>query len=189
MLDIALQFLISELNTYALARTGSDTPLVKASAVVDDAGKYSIDKETIAATIVNIEEERVVKSHLPDHVYVQGRQVMREPVLRLNLYLLFSANFTIYAEALKHISLVLTFFQSHPAFSPDSSPGLDARIEKLIVELQSLSFEQLNQIWAFVGAKQLPSIVYRVRMVAIQDEAQTGVALPITLINTRVGNR
>ena len=54
-------------------------------------------------------------------------------------------------------------------FTSENSPGLDPRIEKLIVELYSLSFEQQHHLWGILGAKYLPSVMYRVRMITIQE--------------------
>ena len=184
MIDIALQFLNNELNTYMLMRTGSSSVEVKMSKVVDEAGKYAFPEETISASIINIEEDRTFKSQVPDYKYVNGQHVVLEPDLKLNLHVLLAANFKLYDVALKYISLVLTFFQSHPYFTPEVYPGLDSRIGKLIVEMQSLSYEQLNQIWTFIGGKQLPSIVYKVRMVALQDETQSAIQPPLTIIKT-----
>jgi hypothetical protein len=189
MLDIALQFLKDELNSYLLTRTGSNAVEVKMSKLVDEAGKYAFDDGTIGAAIINIEEERTFKSHLPDYAYVNGQHVALEPDLKLNLHVMLAANFKLYDVALKYIGLVLTYFQSHSSFTCEEYPALDARIRKLIVELQSLSYEQLNQIWAFIGGKQLPSVVYKVRMVVIQDEAQMAVQPPITTIKADIRSR
>ena len=175
MIDVALQFLSDELNNFILARTGSNSVEVKMSKVVDEAGKYAFVEESISASIINIEEERIFKSQVPDYKYINGQHVVLEPNLKLNLYVLLAANFKLYDVALKYISLVLIFFQSHPYFTPEVYPGLDSHIEKLIVEMQSLSYEQLNQIWTFIGGKQLPSIVYKVRMVVLQDQTQVAI--------------
>jgi Pvc16 N-terminal domain len=67
-------------------------------------------------------------------------------------------------------------------FTRERYPGLDPRIEKLGVDLMALGFEQLNQLWAFVGAKQLPAAVYRVRLVALQDDEPAAIRPPITAI-------
>ena len=99
---------------------------------------------------------------------MQGQHVVREPVLRLNLYVLLAANFKDYKEGLKYLSFLLVYFQSHPSFTAQEFPGLDPRLEKLTLELLSLSFEQLNQVWAFLGAKQLPSVLYKVRLVVLE---------------------
>jgi hypothetical protein len=65
-------------------------------------------------------------------------------------------------------------------------PALDRSIEKLTTELQSLSYEQLNQIWAFIGGKQLPSVIYKVRMVSLQGIVPTVIQPPIMEINTNL---
>ena len=56
----------------------------------------------------------------------------------------------------------------------------------MTVELQSLGYEQLNQIWAFIGGKQLPSVIYKVRMIVLQDETPAGIQPPLTVINTQI---
>ena len=44
------------------------------------------------------------------------------------------------------------------------------------------------QVWAFIGGKQLPSVIYKVRMVALQDR-QPAVGVPITRIDAVVHGR
>lgn len=186
MIDVALQFLRDEVTTLFLTGTGSDRVKVKLSTVVDDAGKYAFEQDLIGLSVINIEEERTVKTHLPQHSYLNGQHVISAPELKLNLYLLFSANFKFYEEALKYLSLILTYFQSCPSFTHEAFPGLDPGIEKLTLELQSPSFEQWNQIWGCNGGKQLPSVIYRVRMVILQPEAPSGIRPPISSISANL---
>jgi uncharacterized protein DUF4255 len=186
MLDIAINFLAKELNTYLLARTGVTFGNAILSRVVNDLGKWDIPDDQIGVSLVSVEEERALKSQLPNSVYADGRQVVLEPEIKLNLNLLFAANFKQYDQGLRQLSYVLIFFQSHSIFTRERYPGLDPHIEKLGVDLISLSFEQLNQLWAFVGAKQLPSALYRVRLVALQDIEPTAVQPPIIKIGSTV---
>jgi Pvc16 N-terminal domain len=184
MLDLALKFLTNEINTYFYMQTGSDSIKVEMSRIVDESGKYAFAEETIAATIINIEEDRIFKAQMPEYIHTNGQHVVLEPELKLNLYILFAANFKLYDQALKFISYVLTFFQAHSTFVSTQCPELDPRIGKLNIELQSLNFEQLNQVWAFIGGKQLPSVIYKVRMIAVQDKTQSDVQPPLTAIET-----
>lgn len=190
MLDIALKFVADELNAFLAARTGSETVQVKLTRFPTElANKYAFDEGLLGLTVINLEEERTVRSQLPTHVYVNGQHVVREPDIKINLHVLIGANFKLYDEALKYISMVLVFFQSHPVFTPGEYPGLDPAIERLAVELMSPTYEQLNQIWGFVGAKQLPSAVYRMRMVVLQDAAPAVVRPPVTGITTAMSGR
>jgi Pvc16 N-terminal domain len=188
MLHLAAEFLRRELNGWLVQRTGSNDPFGTAvlTRIAADTGKWDIPNDRIGVALVNLEEERAVRSQVPQAAYVEGRQVMREPEIKLNLYLIFASHFGNYEQALKQLSFVLTFFQGRPVFTPERYPALDARIRKLGVDLMSLGYEQLNQLWAFIGAKQLPSVVYRVRLVALQDDEPATVGAPITRISSSV---
>jgi hypothetical protein len=184
VLDVALKFLKQELNGFLLARTGSDFGQVQIGRFVDDAGKWVIAEDHVGAALINVEEERSLRSQLPEVSYSNGRNVTLEPDLKLNVHVLFAAHFQQYEEALRYLSYVLTYFQSHSVFTPDAYPGLDSQIPRLTAELLPTGYEQLNQIWAFVGAKQLPSIVYRIRLIVIQDAEPAAIQPPITSIDT-----
>lgn len=188
MVDVALKFLRDELNMFLRTRAGSSGEVVKLSKIVDESGKYAFDAG-LCLSVINIEEERTFKSQLPEYTYVDGHHIVLQPELKLNLHLLVGANFGLYDEALKFISHVLVYFQSHISFTSEEYPGLDPRIGKLTVELQSLNYEQLNQVWAFIGGKQLPSAIYRLRMVILQDEAQVTIQPPLTTVRIDLGNR
>jgi Pvc16 N-terminal domain len=188
MLDVALKFLVRELNGYLLVRTGGSLGEVQLGPLVDDLGKWAF-KDRLCAALVNVEEERTLKSHLPEATWVNGTHVVLEPALKLNLHVLFAASFTHYDQSLHYLSHVLTFFQSHPGFSQDRYPDLDPRIQKLTAELLSLGYEQLNQLWAFIGGKQLPSAVYKVRLVALQDPAPVTLQPPVLTIDTELHPR
>ena len=187
MLDVAVGFLAEQFNTYLVRRTGSMAlGKVVAGGLVDDSGKLAIASGTVGLSIVNIEEERVMREQVPARVMVNGRELTLQPELRLNLTLLFAARMANYDMTLKALSNVLTFFQSHPVFSADDYPALDARIGKIVMELYSVTPETLNQIWASIGAKYQPSVLYRARLVTIQDQEPFNLGEPITDIGLAV---
>src|SRR5882762_7910527 len=113
MLDVAVNFLTRELNAYLMTRTGANFGDVQISRIVDDSGKWAIQEDHIGAAILNVEEERVLRSQLPEPSYINGQYVMLEPELKLNLHVLFAAYFKRYDQALKFLSHLLTFFQAH----------------------------------------------------------------------------
>jgi hypothetical protein len=188
MLDVALTFLAHEANAYLLSRTrpqgDGDGQVVRLGRLVDDTGKWALEEERVGVALVNVEEERTLKGQLPETALVNGRQVVLEPTLRLELHVLFAARFKQYDQALHHLAHVITFFQAHPSFTPERHPTLDPRLHKLTAELLSLGYEQLNQLWAFLGAKHLPSVVYRIRLVALQDLEPSAIQRPVTSLVT-----
>lgn len=190
MVDAALSFLTNELNSYISARMG---PGLRAdlSRIVDDAGRHALT-EPLGVYLVGVEEERAFRAQLPSVTHVNGQAIERQPELQLNLYMLIAAginpspNSNGYRTALTHLGVALTFFQSHSVFTPDRYPALDPSLSKLTVELVSLSFEQLNQVWAAIGGKQLPAVMYKVRTVIVQDAEPSGMKVPITTIRTEL---
>jgi Pvc16 N-terminal domain len=184
MIDVALNFLVGELNKYVLQSTGSTFGQADICKPVDETGKWAIADDRIGASILNIEEERIDRWQLPETRYVGNTQVLLQPPLKLNLHVIFAAHFKHYGQALKHLSLVLTFFQAHASFGAEEYPALDPRIEKLTLEMQSLNYEQLNQVWAVIGGKQLPSAIYKMRAVVLQDVPSASVQPPIITVTT-----
>lgn len=193
MLDLAVKFLADEANTYLRQRSLSDHGLgeVIVGQLVDDNGKWAITADNIGLTLVNIEEDRIMRSQLPSHAYLNGSQVTLQPELKLNLHLLFHVRPSAtdkYGQSLRFLSHVMTFLQAHPVFTPDEYPALDARIDRLTTEMLALSTEQLNQMWAYLGSKYLPSVVYRVRMVILQDQEPQSIGKPIIAIDGLLQN-
>jgi hypothetical protein len=56
-------------------------------------------------------------------------------------------------------------------FTPITHPALDPRIQKLIVDLCTLNFEQINHLWSTLGGKYLPSVLYKVRQLTIDEDS------------------
>ncbi len=188
MLDKVLAFFSSEINAYLRSRTGDVSDIVVLSAIVNEEGKYASDSDTVALNLINIEEDATFKEQLPDQVFKNGQHIVLEPRLKLNLFVMFAANFKLYDQALKYLSHIILYFQSHRVFTPDQYPVLGNNdgdnIERLVVELQRPDYDQLNQIWAYIGGKQLPSVIYKIKLVSIQDHTASEIRPPIQIITT-----
>jgi hypothetical protein len=184
MLDAAVVFLAEEFNAHLLRRMGSASSCrMKPGPLVDDGGKLAIEEGTIGLVLINIEEERTTRAQLPERVSIEGQEVILPPEIRLNLTLMAAANMGSYNLTLKALSQVLIFFQAHPVFAATDYPSLDGQIGKLCVDMQSVSHETLNQIWATLGAKYLPSVLYRVRLITLQDQEPQHIGKPISSLS------
>ena len=176
MIDVSLKFIISELNNYlnqklSLDVASKDAVILGNIARLNDQGDNSELQEKIILSLVNLEEERMLKS--PEKfARVDDQLVQRSPMVHLNLYCLFSANKSKYNEALKYLSYVIQFFQHRNVFTRQNSPTLDQAIGKLILDMYTINFEQINHLWGTLGGKYVPSVLYKMRMITI-DEAFT----------------
>ncbi|TND09732.1 MAG: hypothetical protein FD123_856 [Bacteroidetes bacterium] len=177
MIDRAVSFLKDELNTYiASKRVESDN--VEITALNDYTTGSAVNiPDKIGMTVVNVEEERMFRSQAPQTINNNGTFTMANPPLKVNIYILFTAHNPLHKEALTILSYVMQCFQVRNAFDNQRSPQLGESIERLMVDMYSLNFEQQNQLWASLGAKYLPSVLYKVRMLII-NEKQAGQVTP-----------
>jgi len=132
----------------------------------------------LALFLVNIEKDTLpYRPSALSHAGM-GRAGMSQAPVHLNLMLMFAATFsgTNYPEALKFISHTISFFQSRPVFDHQNTPELDQRIDKLMLEIENLSISDLSNLWGILSGKYMPSVLYRMRMVAIDSGQLSGQA-------------
>lgn len=203
MIDAALSFLSDELNEYLKIRSDDpDTPRIILSnvAIAGDTGSsVGFPDNHLGMSLINIEEERVFKDQRTSFTNSDGLTEHMNPDLKLNLYIIISANYQDsvasgssidYKEGLKQLSYVISFFQAKNVFTKDSTPKLaETSIEKLVVELYSYSFEQLNNFWSVLGTHYMPSVLYKVRVITIQEKALQDIALPIEKIRINTSDK
>jgi hypothetical protein len=168
MIEEALTFLAKEMNEYFRNTIPVKEDKVILSGLVSQDGSIAIPHEnTVVITLVNIEKESVTKNIMQG---VRSAENTSMPV-SVNLYLLFSAYFTPgnYTLSLRFISFVISYLQQKPVFTASNSPRLDSSIEKLSFEMESLGAEKLSNTWATLGAKYMPSVLYKMRMLTYYD--------------------
>ncbi|MDQ3110986.1 MAG: DUF4255 domain-containing protein [Bacteroidota bacterium] len=188
MIDKALFFLRQEINTYLKLKTGDDNKITL-SAIVSQTGTEVAPHNSVGMMLVNVEEEKAYRQPNPQTVSKNGYYSFQNPELTLNLYMVVYANHSDHREALVLLSYIVQFFQAKNVFDNQESPQLGEDIEKLVVDLYSLTFEQQNQLWASLGAKYLPSVVYKVRMVVVNEKQPLAVAPAVSGINTGYAGR
>ena len=105
----------------------------------------------------------------------------RNPPVRLNLYVLITANHQNYLTALNILSNVVAVFQHRnrlTAAEPDVWPAAAMYGEQsLKFSLLSPTLEEQNHIWSLLGGRQLPAVLYLIQTADIEflpDEERTG---------------
>lgn len=170
MIYEALSCLVDEINEHFRIRLKVSEDKVILSAIVNQDGSIAIQGENkILLTLINIEKETVGRNN--SSLSVASIGINKSPVLTVNLHVLFSAYFSNgnYPESLRFISFIIAFFQQKSAFNRVNTPRLDSEIDKLIFEMASISPEQLNNVWGCLGAKYMPSVIYKIRMLTYNN--------------------
>jgi len=178
MMVEAIGLLLNQLNEY-ISRADGGGPGAPNQVLWGNIAH--LDRQEIATeldnhlvlTLVKIEEERVLKNGRNYSAGAAGEIIYRNRPLHLNLFVLFTANYRNYATALRRVAQVLTFFQGKQKFTLANSPGAmpNSPIAEfsLVMDLLSLTFEEVNHLWGFLGAKQSPFALYRGRLVTLSD--------------------
>ncbi len=193
MIEEALKALRDELEGYLDLVNSTATPpegFIVLSNVAKQDGSWAIPDDRIGMSLINIEEERVFKEQRFNYRNDAGDIEQYNPEIKLNLYVLFCANYVNtsttdmnYKEGLKQISNIIAFFQGKNVFTNANTPLMDAKLKQLIVELYSYTFEQQYNFWSILGAKYLPSVLYRVRLVTFQEKRLLNQNAPITTLD------
>lgn len=162
----------AELNGYFKSRFDIDEDRLILSNLINQDGSVAVEgSNKVVCSLVNVHEETTLKSTAGTSSF-GGGFAASGPDIHVNLTVMFSAFFTgkNYVEALKFLSGVIYFFQSKPVFTTGNTPGLSSNIEKACFDLTSLSYHDLNSVFAMMGAKYMPTVIYRVRMLTFSSD-------------------
>jgi hypothetical protein len=171
MIYEALSCLTEEMNEYFRNKLHINEEKVILSGLVNQDGSVAIQGENkVIATLVNIERETALQGNTKNLSASVGNMA---PPLHLNIYVLFSAYFSSenYPEALRFLSFVIAYFQHKSVFNRSNTPRLDPKIEKLMFELTDVNPDTQSNIWSTLGAKYMPSVLYKMRMLSIDESA------------------
>ena len=179
MMVEAIALLLRQLNEYIAqvdGTAGAPSQAVWGNIAHLDRQEIATELENhLVLSLVNLEEERALKNGKAFAPVGAGEVGYRNRPIHLNLFLLFTSNYRNYGTALRRLAQVLTFFQSKQKFTFGNSPGPNLPQSgiaefSLVMDLLSLSFEQVNHLWGFLGTKQSPFATYRGRLVAVSDQ-------------------
>jgi len=173
MINDAIAFIAAELNSFLKSSFSVAEDKVTIASIVNIDGSVpakNLDKVVI--TLINIEHETSIRN-TPSVKILKDTSVHINPPLNINLLLLFSASFTDYQESLKFISGTISFFQGRYSFDQQNHAKLNPGIEKLIFELEKTSYQEWSFLWGMLGGRYLPSVIYKMRMLTIQENVAT----------------
>lgn len=169
MINEALHFLASQLNQHLCRKSLSQENLVIVSKIIDNDGREpELVTNKLVLFLANVEKDYVAKSSAKPE-YDGFRNIVHAKPIFLNLHIVLAANFKAshYEEALKYLSKSVGFFQDHNVFDRNTSPDLASGLEKIIIDVENLNLQELCNLWSLIGSKYVPSIMYKVRAVAL----------------------
>jgi Pvc16 N-terminal domain len=174
MIVDALKLILAQLN--AAIPSADGVPVVALGNIArseQGEGGGQSDLSKVVLSLVNLEEERTLKNGRP-YVQIGDRTEQRPLPVNLNLYLLFTSNYDNYETALSRLGEVIGVFQRQSVYTQTITKDGVVNDLRLILELNTLSFEQINYLWGSLGGKQAPFVLYKCRLVSIQSAQPQG---------------
>lgn len=172
LLKKSLDFLKLEVNNYVNATPDGIIEIVNIAAL-NDGDDFLESSFPIILSIVNIEEDTIARNP-----YLYKKKIdnstpdkFLNPAQHLNVSILFTAyskeqKQDTYLEGINKLEGVIRCFQQQNVFMMEGT--------KLILDLQSQSINELNQLWSMLGNKYMPSVLYKMRMITIQHDPVEG---------------
>ena len=191
MIDAAISHIAKNINKHLMGTFDHSEDIVVVSNILEQDGSIAANvANKIILSLVNVEKDSVAYNQ-PAAVAGSGlRAISSSPPIHFNLYLMVASYFggNNYQEGLKHISSTISYLQRQPVFDHNNSPGLDRSIDKLILEIENLSLQDLNSLWSILSGKYLPSVLYKVRMVSYDSNAVRGQESIVLRPQTKLGS-
>ena len=186
MIGDVLEFIRERLNEYFISLS-PDTP---GSVMEQKVCFLELDQSTehinfklncISMVLLNVEEERIIRNPDPYHrASGFGTVCSVAPDMHLNLNCIFVARFKDYKQGVQNLSNIIRYFQRHRYFDETTAPQLAGLGNPFTIELITLSFSELNEIWGGFRSALLPCIAYRIRTLLILDEDSDQLPAPDT---------
>ncbi len=173
MIDAAISQIANQLNQFLKRSFDLNEDIVVISNILEQDGTVASNVDNkLVMFLINVEKDTVPFRPQNNDTTGLDRSVVRCPPIYLNLYLMIAGHFNgnNYPEALKFLSNTISFFQRHPVLDHENTPDMDSRIEKLILDIENLNIKDLSTLWSAITGKYLPSIIYKVRMVAFDSD-------------------
>ncbi len=198
MISHALIIVMNELEKHLSDTYGTDSAPVQpqvglgnvSEGLVAVSGNGGLLRNKMYLTLVNTKEEKTLKN-VPTRTRNDAtmKVTYENPPVFLNFLILVTATHTEYINALTVLSRTIRFFQYRNVFTQDNvapesittssvpiNPLDQLESFKLIFDLYSPTMEEVNYLWATLGGKQYPFVLYVLRMLelkfrAVQQEA------------------
>lgn len=175
MIESTLSLIEKRLSEFfnSLDESHGNNRAILCNMINQDGSVVQDTKDKVVMALTNIQYETVISTYKRSSPAAKGEFNLISPPLYINLFIMFTANFegdrNKYGEALKFISYTISFFQQNSFFNKQNLPGLDPRITQLAFEMTNLDDQELSYLIGMFGAKYLPSVYYKVRLLPYQE--------------------
>jgi hypothetical protein len=159
MIYEVLQTLTDNLNTYFRSKLRVQEDKAVLSSLVNQDGTIALQTENkVIVTLTNIEREP----------FSLGSPNVGRQKLSLNIFVMFSCYFSNsnYSESIRFLDLIIGYFEDNYTLELNNNDN-----NKIKIEIETSNMEKAHNLWSTVGAKYLPSVLYKIRMIVVDSNS------------------
>jgi hypothetical protein len=181
MIDTVLQFTANSLDQFVRNQFGLNESKVLINNLIEADGSVpKPNQNKLVISMINIAQETNRQFYVRNQRLADGSfSNVRRPE-RYNIDLLVSSSFDDYTETLKFLNSGIQFFQINPVVNSSSYSNLPEGIDRLEFEVEKISYFEMHNLWSAMGAKYVPSVIYKMRLITIESENTQGFVAPVT---------
>lgn len=158
-------------------------------ATLNDGDDFLFSKTAIILSIVNIEEDKTLRNqsvyikNTNDHTQISRYKQPTQHLILSILFASYSKDLSKYLDGIDKLKGVISYFQQNNSFyyKDDDTELIDydaylgktelqqQQYQKITMESVSLSTDQVNQLWSYLGSRYMPSMLYKLRLCMIQE--------------------
>jgi hypothetical protein len=161
MIQKALQFINDCLEDFLKNKMTTLESVVILNNVLNIDGTVAQKNQNkLILTLFNLSEEHITQTQFP----INTNPINQAKNNICFFSILLSSNFDDYTESLKFLDAAYLFFNENVVFNAASFPSFPSGIDSIQVNFHNSSFDELHLVWNSIGARYLPSIIYKVRL-------------------------
>lgn len=186
MINKALQFTKNILDQFLRNRFALDEDKVILNYLIESSGSLPLaNQNKIVLSLINIEKETNKPFYGRNQKLENGNYAEVNPTDLYNLFLLISSNFDNYSETLSYLNAVILFLQANNTLNEKLSSAFPENLKKLEFEIEKISYHDMHSLWTAMGAKYQPSVIYKIRLIALQSNEVLGFTTGISQISNQ----
>lgn len=189
MIGTTLNFIAKTLNNDICQRLklNPSTQKVILSSIVDPSGSFEVkDSNVLLLKLINIEPDPIANDSMPISRIPGRSDIVETSPLYINLKIVLAA----YSKpeqiqsGLDMLTIGMSYFQGKPVWNAQNTPELPSNVDRLVFEMETLDVHQLNHVWGAIGTKYLPSAMYKMKMLVLNDHTIQQISPNISSIST-----